>query len=408
MANNFVAHTPPDDDHERWQTMREHGDNVANLAASYAVPFGAKELARWAGWLHDVGKYSEDFQKYLRDCHMTRDQKDGKPKPGSAEHKRAGTKLAWEMMPPIIRHILAPCVLGHHGGLHAESETGTTLREAQDDPKTAAELAKAIQRARVDFPELNGAPPMIADIAALSCVPKEPASGALHIEMLTRFVFSCLVDADGLDTEAHFSPKRAEMRRVPTLAEIGPRWMEMLRLSQEALQANAPDTPVSRVRREVYDACLAAAEHQPGVFTLTVPTGGGKTRSSLAFALAHALRHERTRIIYAIPYTSIIDQTARTFREILGDEGILEHHSALDVRRADREGEVSAQEENAREQRRRMAAENWDAPLVVTTTVQFFESLFANRTSPCRKLHNIAGSVVILDEAQTLPPHLLT
>ncbi len=395
---DYVAHTPPEDDPEKWQSMVDHTAYVAALAAGWAETFGAADLARWAAWLHDVGKYSEAFQTYLRRCDAARHGQGKAPKPGSAEHKIAGTRLALERLPKGVREAAAACVLGHHGGLNAL----TRMREMiAKDPDQMRLQDQAVARALADFPALAGTPP-----AALP-----PAAGktAWECEMLVRFVFSCLVDADGLDTERHFSPDTYAQRGRGTLAALGPGWLAALKDSQDALQAEAAPTRVNAVRREVYGHCLAAAELAPGLFSLTVPTGGGKTRSSLAFALAHALQHGKSRLIYAIPYTSIIDQTAQEFRRILGDDGVLEHHSAVEDRaeRPERDPDA-AQAEDARDQRRRLDAENWDAPLVVTTTVQLFESLFSNRTGRCRKLHNIAGSVLVLDEVQTLPPHLLT
>ena len=394
---DYVAHTPPETEPNKWQSMTDHTRNVADMAAAFARPFGAEELATWAGWLHDVGKYSPEFQKYLRDCAA------GIPrKPGSAEHKCAGTKLAVESLPKGIRDIIAPCVLGHHGGLNALSELNSTLAEAA----LSQDLTVPILRAQQDFPDLRATPPAV--IPGWDRAGATRDAKALHLEMLTRFVFSCLVDADGLDTEQHFDPSKAPLRRPFTLRDVEDRWAVALQQSQDDLQRDAPENHVNRVRREVYAACQAAATQAPGVFTLTVPTGGGKTRSSLAFALAHARAHGQARIIYAIPYTSIIDQTAAVFRDILSGDGVLEHHSAVEPRVAEAgETPAEAQAEAAREQQRRMASENWNAPLVVTTTVQFFESLFANRTSRCRKLHHIAGSVVILDEVQTLPAPLL-
>ncbi len=399
---DYVAHTPPEGDPRKWQSMNDHTARVADLAAGWADSFGAADLARWAAWLHDVGKYGEDFQAYLRQCDAARHGQGKTPKPGSAEHKIAGTRLALERLPPNVREVTAACVLGHHGGLNAFAQMREMIAK---DPEQVRRQDQAIARALADFPALVGVPPAV--------LPPAAGATAWEREMLIRFVFSCLVDADGLDTERHFSPDTYAQRGRETLTALGPGWLETLRAAQAALQAGAEPTRVNEVRREVYEACLEASMLPPGLFSLTVPTGGGKTRSSLAFALAHALEHGRSRIIYAIPYTSIIDQIAAEFRRILGDDGVLEHHSAVEDRaerpeRGTQEDPAAAQAEDARDQRRKLDAENWDAPLVVTTTVQLFESLFSNRTGRCRKLHSVAGSVLVLDEVQTLPPHLLT
>lgn len=398
----FVAHTPPDTEPEKWQSMTDHTTHVADLAASFASAFDAEELARWAGWLHDVGKYSDDFQKYLHDCDAAKHGIDKAPKPGSAEHKVAGTRLALELLPANLREVVAACVLGHHGGLIAfrkmlEAVAATSEKGAMQDAAVAA--------AHADFPLLKTDLP--------TQFPESSGTTILAREMFIRFLFSCLVDADGLDTERHFSPETADFRQTRTLAQVGAGWLKNLTSSQAALQKIAGMTRVNEVRREVYDACRTASHLPPGLFSLTVPTGGGKTRSSLAFALEHALSWDRSRIIYAIPYTSIIDQTAAEFRKVLGEDAVLEHHSAMEDR-VERRGRMTSisedaamQAENARDQQRKLDAENWNAPLIVTTTVQLFESLFSNQTSRCRKVHHIARSVIVLDEVQMLPAHLL-
>ena len=212
-------------------------------------------------------------------------------------------------------------------------------------------------------------------------------------------LFSALVDADYLDTEEYFAELQGVPRprgRHPTLAELRRRLNGHL----DRLAAGAEAGPVNDLRQEVLAHMRGKAAEPPGLFTLTVPTGGGKTLTSLAFALEHARRHGLARVIYVIPYMSIIEQTAEVFRKALrGDDKedpdfVIEHHSTFDE---DRVSEREAKE------KLRLAMENWDAPIIVTTAVQFFESLFGNRPSRCRKLHNVASSVIILDEAQTLP-----
>ena len=408
----YYAHTPPKDEPTRWQTMREHNENVAEKAIAFSIPFGAQKLVHWAAWLHDVGKYSDEFQQYLRDCDA------GTPrKPGSAEHKCAGTKLVLESIafPEAIKKSLAACVLGHHGGLPIASRD--TLEDefyrVEEAPGGEAMLETAIKTALKECSELRATPPKISDISALSNIPEDPR---LFWEMLTRFVFSCLVDADCLDTEHHFSEAKSQQRTVDPLEKQLEKWRSEFQTKQQKLMSNPKGSVnVNEVRQEVYEACLKAAELLPGLFTLTVPTGGGKTRSVLAFALEHAAVHQhseanrRSRIIYAAPYTSIIDQTADVFREILGTEAVLEHHSAVESRETKGwEGKNEAQGEDSQERQRQLLVQNWEVPLVVTTTVQLLESLFADRTTRCRKLHNLAGSIIILDEVQTLPSGLLS
>ena len=212
--------------------------------------------------------------------------------------------------------------------------------------------------------------------------------------------FSALVDADYLETEKHFNPEKSNSRiEWPAIEKL---W-EKFKIEQDTFVSNEKKniSDVNTVRNEVYGACLNAANEKPGIFKLTVPTGGGKTRSGLAFCLAHAckLGNKKRRIIIALPYTSIIDQTAKTYREILGNESVLEHHSQIQ--------QTDDEEQDEEKIRQRLACENWDAPLIVTTTVQLFESLFHNKPGHMRKIHNLANSIILLDEVQTLPPEIL-
>ena len=233
----------------------------------------------------------------------------------------------------------------------------------------------------------------------LQSVCSDPSSTELAI----RLLFSALVDADRLDTESHRDPERPRLRAAgPTLEEMRGKLEAELKQKIES----APDTKVNRVRQEVLSACIEAAGEAPGVFRLTAPTGAGKTLSSIAFALRHALHHNLRRVVVAIPYTSIIDQTAQVYRDIFGTEAVLEHHSAM--REYDPGSEQSTDEEWTEDRiKHELATENWDFPLIVTTTNQLFESLFSNRPSRLRKIHSLARSVIIIDEVQTLPIDLL-
>lgn len=282
---------------------------------------------------------------------------------------------------------LAFLVAGHHGGLADMTDLKHRLETKGADPRIRESIAAAEEL----LPELKTIPALASTLPThLRSVPET--------ELFIRLLFSALVDADFLDTEAYFNNELSELRGASS--SLSDLW-HRLQVNHESLTANASHSLLNSLRQEIFDACCTAADQPPGVFRLTVPTGGGKTRSGMAFALRHALQHRLDRVIVAIPYTSIIEQNADEYRKIFGQEAVLEHHSAVES--LDDGDEVSSDRVKMR-----LASENWDAPIVVTTTVQLFESFFANRPSRCRKLHNIVRSVIILDEVQTLPIELLT
>jgi CRISPR-associated endonuclease/helicase Cas3 len=361
----LYAHTP--NSSGQWHGLPAHLQATAAMARAFAERFGAGELAYYAGLWHDMGKFHPQFQAYLQACAQgTRAQ----PHP----HARYGAAYAARHCPP-----LAFPIMGHHAGMPDKSDLKARLQQVADLPQAeqpALQAMPALAPAQVQFPQWL------------------QQNDALQAELLTRMLFSCLVDADFLDTEAHFAPQRAAQR--PQGYNLHALWQQFVQ-NQNALLASAPHTPVNAVRRKVYKDALQAASGKPGLYALTAPTGAGKTRALLAFALKHALANELERVIVALPYTSIIDQTAEVYRQILGDDVVLEHHSAL---------EVDDLSETALE-RHRLLSENWDAPLIVTTFVQLFESLFSNLPSRCRKVHRLARSVIVLDEVQTLPVEVL-
>ena len=374
------AHSLPGQPPEKWQPLEEHLKAVAEIARDFAAEFDSGDWAYNAGWLHDLGKAADAFQAYLRRENGLDDSEYDEVGHGRVNHSSAGAALAAEKL-GLPGRLLAYLAAGHHAGLpdwHS-ADTGQAALSARlpEGRENLASICSYAEKLLSKLLLLSRPPPAI----------KHPKDYHLWIRML----FSCLVDADFLNTEVVMQPKQVGQRsgflRISKLKDAFDR--HMLEMTK-----TAPKTPVNTVRWEILTTCRAAADQPPGLFSLTVPTGGGKTLSGMAFALKHAIRHGKSRIIYVIPYTSIIEQTAQTLSEIFGPENVVEHHSNLDPERET--------------QRTRLASENWDAPIIVTTNVQFFESLYAAKSSRCRKLHNIVNSVVILDEAQLLPPELLT
>ncbi len=382
LLKTHYAHTLRGRPKADWHPLMVHLEGSARLAEQFASAFDSGEWGRLAGLWHDLGKYSDAFQDYLCESAESGDGVHRSELTGRVDHSTAGAQHADRLGP--AGRLLAYCIAGHHAGLpdNVGGESGLSDR-----------LHKSIE-------PIPAAPADLLKLP-LPCLPRFKTAGnrrrkGFTLAFFTRMLFSCLVDADFLDTEAFMDPKRAALRR----SDHASCTQLLARLDEHIAdkQRQAVDTPVNRQRREVLAACRAKAHLSPGFFSLNVPTGGGKTLSSLAFALAHAAEHGLRRVVYAIPFTSIIEQTADVFREALGDlrEEVLEHHSNLEPDDPERQSDHT-----------RLAAENFDATLIVTTNVQLFESLFASRTSRCRKLHRLAKSVIILDEAQTLPPRLL-
>lgn len=377
----FYAHSAPTRTESDWQLLPDHLIAVGRLAAEKANHFDCTELAELAGRLHDLGKYCEEFQARLR----------GSPR--RVDHATWGARIAKEKYPQLWP-LLAYAIAGHHAGLADGLPT--------EKPQAITPLSERLRQSPVT--QLD---PVWQDEVALDPSPAFPrfkqkkGYACFQLSMLGRMIYSSLVDADFLDTDAFY--KRID--NLPPRDNQFPS-MEALRdqldtyLSEPKFQST---DGVNAIRAEILAHVRQGAGNPPGLFSLNVPTGGGKTLTSLAFALDHAMRHGQRRVILVIPFTSIVEQNAAVFREALGplgEQAVLEHHSAFSEEKA-RYSDPDSRD------KLRQAAENWEAPIVVTTAVQFFESLFANRSSRCRKLHNVANAVVILDEAQTLPLDLL-
>lgn len=373
--NSFYAHSKQDEPPENWHLLEEHLKATSELAMRFAAPFSGGAWAWNAGWLHDIGKADSRFQGYLR---RENNLDDTGYDCGRVNHSSAGAACAEDRIKQAGR-ILAYIVAGHHAG----------LPDWYPDTTGNAALQIRLGEGRENF---ERAPTFADEVMNQLREVKPPLFvKAENFHFWVRMLFSCLVDADCLDTEKFREQEKAERRgQYHSLAEVAPRLFHAL----DDLESNAAKSPVNAIRAEIRRACEKKAELPKCLFSLTVPTGGGKTLSAMAFALRHALTHGHRRIIYVIPYTSIIEQTGRVLANIFGRENVVEHHSNL-----------SPEKETLRSQ---LATENWDAPIIVTTNVQFFESLYAAKPGRCRKLHNIAHSVVILDEAQLLPPELLT
>lgn len=370
----YYAHSTENPDKSDWQSLEKHLENVADCASMFARDFGAAEYAYAGGLLHDIGKYSTDFQRRLEGAGIR------------VDHSTAGALEARSLYHPAQSRILEYIITGHHGGLlnYGSSESGLEERLH----KTYLPDYSAY-RDEITPPDLH----------AVRFAPRPLGKQiGFSISFHTRMLYSCLVDADSLDTEAFTSPDRSALRgRYEPWDILSKKFADHM----AAKISGSEESAINGYRREIYEQCLEKAVLQPGIFTLTVPTGGGKTLSSMAFALAHLRTNGQKRVFYVIPYTSIIEQNAEVFRKIFGSQNVLEHHSNFDPETLDQEDFVSEKEAL------KLSSENWDMPIVVTTNVQFFESLFSSRRSRCRKVHNLAKSVIILDEAQMLPTEYL-
>lgn len=379
--------------HSGGHLLFDHLLAVAKQASEFARILDKNGLsstwARASGLWHDLGKYRNGFQRYIHQTDSLNAHIEGRVAGRDKTHSAAGALWAEKILErhygaqgKVAARILMYLIAGHHAGL-ADWHQG--LRERLALPDSQRELTEALAAK----PPTNILNTTGLDPDMLRHIPGRANGFALWLRML----FSCLVDADFLDTEEHFEAKKTFQRKGFPL-------LEEMRAAFDDYMAKLPvrNTPVNTLRAQILQECRTKAVLPPGFFSLTVPTGGGKTLSSLAFALDHAKTHGHRRIIYTIPYTSIIEQTADVFRRVfteLGADVLIEHHS---------QAESEPDQETGRS---RLACENWDAPLIVTTNVQLFESLFASKTSRCRKLHNIAGSIIVLDEAQQLPPTFL-
>lgn len=394
----YYAHTAEDaegralpESSGKWQPLRDHLRNVAEMAAKFAAPFGASDEARLAGLLHDLGKYAERFQARLRD-----------PRIHGINHWAAGAFYTATHGQPLAAYPID----GHHTGLPAAHELRQSLLKFRDLRQRVSltgcteDIAALLRR-------------LSDDGLSLPVVPPSTCPGDFCSALRARFLLSALTDADFLDTETHFNPGIAANRRASPLNETTALERVLADLSRKT-----STTALGHLRRELLEACLAQAECAPGLFTLTAPTGSGKTLASLTFALRHIVHHNRglasddpgrlRRVIVVIPYTCIIEQTARVFRDLFaadfGEDYVLEHHA--NVAPATEPGALGHDSEETRIRLARLAAENWFAPIVVTTNARFFECLFAHKPAACRRLHAIARSVVLFDEVQTLPPAL--
>lgn len=375
----YYAHTlgeNPDD----WQLLIDHLYQTANLAEKFGKDSGLSEIAYLTALLHDIGKYSTTFQNRLSGSS------------GRVDHSTAGGQEIIKLtkndkLLSILGYLIAYCVVGHHSGLPDFGSVidmdydGTLNARLKKDLDDYSAYQDEIDFSKIKFPTFR---------------PLKPSTkaGGFTLSFFTRMLFSCLVDADYLETESFVTQGEKERGDYFEIAWYRDRFMRFLE------KFSNPSNPINIKRTEIMQACINKANYKPGLFTLTVPTGGGKTFASMAFALNHAYLHQLSRIIYVIPYTSIIEQNASAFKDVLGEENVLEHHSNFDWKT---NLNYSDDQSNNAIDKVKFSAENWDIPIIVTTNIQFFESLFANRSRGCRKNHNISKSVIIFDEVQMLP-----
>jgi len=343
--------------------LRDHLRTVAQETQN-KLPEKAHKLAYYAGLWHDLGKYNPAWQQRLEEVAGDRSQRIGIP------HSYQGAVWAARYC-----QILAFPIFGHHSGMPDLSDL-KKVKEAEHQNNCDLAINQTLQ----DFP--NGLEPD-QDLSAL--VPKSP----LEVDLLLRIIFSALVDADHTDAAKHFG--NWEDNQFSTITDL----YEQLQTNQKEFIESTVDTPINQVRKEIYDFCSLDGKLSPGFYSLTAPTGGGKTRSLMNFGLTHCLSHNKRMVIYTAPFNIILEQTAQIYRDIFGNDAVLEHHSNFDLDQLEEDDEAL--------NRYRLAGLRWEHPIIVTTPNQLFESLFSNRPSKCRKLHHIINSVIVLDEAHKLP-----
>ena len=364
----YIAHKHSEFD---FQTVYQHSIGTAERCKAFAGILDAASNAKTAGLLHDCGKYSTSFQKRIRGAAIR------------VDHSTAGAVEASRIFPkdPCI----AACVAGHHSGLLDFGSKFSNFGDGTLMGRLKAVVGKDIEEYGAWKKDLMD---LLPDEVSMPKWVKTNLDCFFYAHML----FSCLTDADYLDTEAYMCGKEREYSHS-SLHSL------LFELQHYLSSFDRTKSELNKIRAQFYETLFNQAECNPGLFELTAPTGAGKTLTSLAFALKHAISNNMCRVIYVIPYTSIIEQTHEIFSSVLGSENVLAHYANVDFFLGDAESD-DTEEENLK---KRQMAENWDAPVIVTTAVQFFESFFSNRSSRCRKLHAICNSIVIFDEAQTLP-----
>lgn len=411
--NNYIAHKREKDG--EIQPLHTHLDEVGTISAHFAKKIGITDVGRLIGLLHDFGKYSQQFQSYIKSATGeinpdADDYVDAKGMKGKVDHSTAGAQFVWQRLSrfgksgagqgELCGQILALCIASHHSGL-------IDCFSLDDRPVFADRIQKADDKAHLEecqsvadqeildqidrlanveaVKELFGQLRKFVNFDELSMV------GHFNLGFFTRFLFSCLIDADRLNSAEFEDPVRLE-ERLNNTAPV--QWGVALERLEIHLATLASRNYVDELRREISENCKSNAYKEQGLYTLTVPTGGGKTYASLRFALHHAKHHELERIVYVIPFTSIIEQNATVIREVLEKDDdlrpwVLEHHSNL--------------EPEQQTWQTKLVSENWDSPIVLTTMVQFLEALFSGGTKGVRRLHQLANSILIFDEVQTLP-----
>ncbi|MBU1308054.1 MAG: CRISPR-associated helicase Cas3' [Gammaproteobacteria bacterium] len=421
---DYIAH--PAKTGAEHQSVKTHLTEVGQLAATYAGKIGHDEAGILIGLLHDFGKYSKAFQDYMlliirelgADYDPDLDEVESKSLKGKIDHSSAGAQWLFNKLVPIARklyadngsleqklaiavvQILALCVASHHSGLidNLPSENGAGFQARLKKADEQTHLQECIQSADAEViskAESIATAAFINDMVnkLKSIISKELTNGsdivaAFNLGFYTKFLFSCLIDADRVNSADFENPDYSQYRHLK------PDWALACQRMETFVTTLQVRNAVDDIRRQISDNCLKRAVDAQGIYSLTVPTGGGKTYSSLRFALHHAKKHQLDRIFYIIPYTSIIEQNAEAIRNVLHREGdsrpwVLEHHSNL--------------EPEQQTWHSKLVCENWDAPIVLTTMVQFLETLLSGGTRGVRRLHQLANSVIVFDEIQTLP-----